>query len=320
MNSPNLQHLNTLLDLNRDQLEGILDLAAAIKREYKASGPSDALKGRTAAMIFEKPSLRTRVTFEAGMVQLGGAAINLDPSQISLGNRESVRDAAYCLSRWVDAIIARTFSHKFVTDLAMHASVPVINALTDLHHPCQALALGQTLMEKRGRLTGLRLVFVGDGNNVANSLAELAAQLGMHFVLACPKGHEQNPEVLRSLEPLFRKTGGSYRVTHDAVDGVSGADCIYTDVWVSMGEEAQAELKKKQFLGFQVNAGLLAAAPEECLVTHCLPAHVDEEITQEVMDSPRCVCFDEAENRLHAQKAVLLTLVAAGNGGKTQGR
>ena len=303
------QHLNTLLDWDRSQLEAVLSLAASIKAEYKARGPNESLRGRTVAMIFEKPSLRTRVTFEAGMVQLGGAAINLDPGQISLGNRESVKDAALCLSRWIDAIVARTYSHKLVTDLAKYASVPVINALTDLHHPCQALALGQTLMEKRGKLGGLRLSFVGDGNNVANSLAELAAHFGMHFTLACPPGYEQNPEVLRSLEPLFRRNGGGYTVTHDAAAAVAKADCIYTDVWVSMGEEAQAEAKKKRFGDFQVNARLLAQSPSECLVTHCLPAHVGEEITQAVMDSPRCVCFDEAENRLHAQKAVLLTLI-----------
>ena len=303
------QHLNTLLDLDRSQLESVLALAAAIKTEYKSMGPSDALKGRTAAMIFEKPSLCTRVTFEAGMVQLGGEAINLDPGQISIGNRESVKDVALCLSRWIDVIVARTFSHKMVTDLAKWATIPVINALTDLHHPCQALALGQTLMEKRGKLSGLRLAFVGDGNNVANSLAELAAHLGMHFVLACPKGYEQNPEVLKTLDPVFKKNGGSYAVTHTASEAVAKADCIYTDVWVSMGEEAQAETKKKQFSGLQVNAELVAKAPADCLVTHCLPAHVGEEITQDVMDSARCVCFDEAENRLHAQKAVLLTVI-----------
>jgi ornithine carbamoyltransferase len=171
------------------------------------------------------------------------------------------------------------------------------------------LALGQTLMEKRGKLEGLKLAFVGDGNNVANSLAELAAHLGMHFILACPKGYEQQAEVLKTLEPVFKKSGGSYTVTNSAAEGVAQADCIYTDVWVSMGEEAQAEQKKKQFEGFQVNSKLLSMAPADCIVTHCLPAHVDEEITQEVMDSPRCVCFDEAENRLHAQKAVLLTLI-----------
>jgi ornithine carbamoyltransferase len=238
------QHLNTLLDWDRSRLEAVLALAASIKVEYKTRGPSEALKGRTLAMIFEKPSLRTRVTFEAGMVQLGGAAINLDPGQISLGNRESVKDAALCLSRWIDAIVARTFSHKLVTDLCKYASVPVINALTDLHHPCQALALGQTLMEKRGKLGGLRLAFVGDGNNVANSLAELAAHLGMHFTLACPVGYEQNPEVLKSLEPLFRKNGGSYAVTQDAAAGVAKADCIYTDVWVSMGKSRRPRRRR----------------------------------------------------------------------------
>jgi ornithine carbamoyltransferase len=309
MNQPKLQHLLTLLDLDRAQVEQLLDLAASVKRELKTKGPNDALKGRTAAMIFEKPSLRTRVTFEVAMVQTGGAAINLDPAQISLGKRESVRDAALSLSRWVDAIVARTFSHTLVADLARHATVPVINALTDLHHPCQALALGQTLAEKHGKLSGLRLAFVGDGNNVANSIAELAAHLGMHFTLACPPGYEQSAAVLAALVPHFRGSGGSYRVTHDAAAAVADADLIYTDVWVSMGEEAQAEGKKRAFAGFQVNAGLLARAPSQCLVSHCLPAHVGEEITEEIMVSPRCVCFEEAENRLHAQKAVLLTLI-----------
>jgi ornithine carbamoyltransferase len=308
------KHLITLLDWDRGLVEAVLAKAAEVKKELKAKGPSsgpfaDALKGRTAAMIFEKPSLRTRVTFEVAMVQTGGAAINLDPAQISLGKRESVKDAAMSLSRWVDAIVARTFSHQLVVDLARHADVPVINALTDLHHPCQALALGQTLMEKRGKLAGLKIVFVGDGNNVANSIAELAGHLGMHFTLACPKGYEQPAEVVRDLEPLFRKSGGRFAMTNDIAAAVKDADCLYTDVWVSMGEEAKAEEKKRHFAGFQINAALLAKAPKDCLVSHCLPAHVDEEITQDVMDSPRCVCFDEAENRLHSQKAVLLTLV-----------
>lgn len=305
----NSKHLVTLSDWNRARIEKVLAMAVAGKQELKAKGPSDALKGRTAAMIFEKPSLRTRVTFEVAMVQTGGAAINLDPRQISLGQRESVRDAAKSLSRWVDAIVARTYSHNLVTDLARHADVPVINALTDLHHPCQALALGQTLLEKFGRLQGLTVVFVGDGNNVANSIAELAGHLGMNFILACPKGYEQPEDVRRAVEPLFKRGGGTYRIVNDAAAAVVRADCIYTDVWVSMGEEAQAEEKKRAFAGFQVNAGLLAKAPEHCLATHCLPAHVGEEITEEIMTSPRCVCFDEAENRLHAQKAVLLHLL-----------
>lgn len=303
------KHLITLSDWDRASVEAVLAKAAQVKRQLKSSGADEALKGRTAAMIFEKPSLRTKVTFEAAMIQSGGAAINLDPAQISIGKRESVKDVAMSLSRWVDAIVARTFSHQLVVDLARHATVPVINALTDQHHPCQALALGQTLMEHRGKLSGLKIVFVGDGNNVANSIAELAGHLGMHFTLACPKGYEQSADVARDLEPLFRKSGGKFVTTHDAMAAVSDADMIYTDVWVSMGEEAKAEEKKRAFAGFQVNAALLAKAPKECLVSHCLPAHVGEEITQEIMDSTRCVCFDEAENRLHSQKAVLLTLV-----------
>ncbi len=304
-----VKNLITLVDGDSTYVENLLALAQEIKKEYKEKGASNALKGRTAAMIFEKPSLRTRVTFEAGMVQLGGAAINLDPSQISLGKRESVSDAAKSLSRWVDAIIARTFSHDLVLELAKYATVPVINALTDLHHPCQALALGQTLLERRGKLKGLKIVFIGDGNNVANSIAELAAQLGMNFVLACPKGYEQSADFIKTLQPLFQKSSGSYAVTNQVREAVVGADCLYTDVWISMGEEAQAEEKKKHFQGFQINKELLALAPAGCLITHCLPAHVGEEITQEVMDLPECMIFDEAENRLHAQKAVLLTLI-----------
>lgn len=303
------KHLITLLEWDRARIERVLDTAMSVKKDLKARGSNEALKGKTAAMIFEKPSLRTRVTFEVAMVQTGGAAINLDPNQISLGKRETVRDAAMSLSRWVDCIVARTFSHSLVTDLAKHATVPVINALTDLHHPCQALALGQTLLERFGKLQGLKVVFVGDGNNVANSIAELAGHLGMHFTLACPKGFEQPESVRKSVEPLFQRNGGRFETVHDAAAAVSDADCIYTDVWVSMGEEAQAESKKKAFAGFQVNGALLAKAPDRCVATHCLPAHVGEEITEEIMSSPRCVCFDEAENRLHAQKAVLLHLL-----------
>jgi ornithine carbamoyltransferase len=311
--NPN-QHLITLSDWDRSRIERVLELAAAVKRDIKARNQAapkygESLKGRTAAMIFEKPSLRTKVTFEVAMVQTGGAAIDLDPKQISLGKRESVRDAAMSLSRWVDVIIARTFSHGLVTELAEHAQVPVINALTDLHHPCQALALGQTLMEKFGRFRGLKIVFVGDGNNVANSIAELAGHLGMHFTLACPKGYEQPEAVRKGLEPLFAGAGTRFETTHDAAGAAQGADLLYTDVWVSMGEEGVAAEKKRHFEGFQINSALLAAAPGHCLVSHCLPAHVGEEITEEIMASPRCVCFDEAENRLHAQKAALLHLL-----------
>jgi ornithine carbamoyltransferase len=231
-----------------------------------------------------------------------------------------VHDAAKSLSRWVDCIVARTFSQGLVDELAHYASVPVINALTDEEHPCQALAFGEMLLERLGKredgtyhegLHGMRAAFIGDGNNVANSLAALAGHCGMHFTLACPEGFEQPAGLIEKVEALCRASGGSYRQVRDPREAVRDADVIYTDVWVSMGEEGQAAEKTARFRGYQVNAELLAAAPDTCVVTHCLPAHPGEEITQEVMDSPRYVAFDEAENRLHAQKAVLLNLIGA---------
>lgn len=308
------RHLLNLLDQPSDFVEELVRDAAKARTEFQQSGPSEALKGRTAALFFEKPSLRTRVTFEVAMTQMGGAAVVLDPASVSLGKRESVQDAARSLSRWVDCIVARTFSQTLVEELARYAGVPVINALTDAEHPCQALAFGEMLLEKRGSLRGSKVAFIGDGNNVANSLAALAGHCGMHFTLACPEGYEQPSLLITGVTDLCRKSGGSYRRVRDPSEAVRDADVIYTDVWISMGEEDQAESKKKSFAGYQVNAALLAAAPGHCLVTHCLPAHLDEEITQEVMDSPRCVCFDEAENRLHAQKAVLLRLVRGAKG------
>lgn len=332
------RHLLTLLDWDAERIGKVLARAASIKRDYKTRGASDLLKGRSIAMIFEKPSLRTRVTFEAGMAQLGGQAMVLSPDQVGLGKRETVEDAAKSLSRWVDAIVARTFSHGLVEELALHSAVPVVNALTDLFHPCQALAFAQSLIERRlgaGRaatafatdaapaaftaeeaaaaLKGAHLVFVGDGNNVANSLAVLAGFLGMDFTLACPEGFEQPAEIVNRVTPLFQRSGGRYRVLRDPKEAARSADVLYTDVWVSMGEEAQEAEKKKAFARYQVNADLLAAAPAHCGITHCLPAHRGEEITAEMMASPRNFCFEEAENRLHAQKAVLLTLLA-GNG------
>lgn len=303
------KHLVTLMEMDAPGVLALLHSAVEAKTRFKREGASQELQGRSAALIFEKPSLRTRVTFEVAMVQLGGSAIYLSPSQIALGKRESVADAAYALSRWVDVIVARTFSHKMVEDLARHSSVPVINALTDLYHPCQALALGQTLLEHKKRLKGLNLVFVGDGNNVANSIAAMAGHLGMNFTLACPRGYEQPEAVQKHIAVLFEKNGTSYRTVHEPVAAVADADLIYTDVWVSMGEEKQEAEKKSHFQAFQVNEELLSKAPKDCLVSHCLPAHRGEEITNAVMESPACVCFDEAENRLHAQKAVLLELL-----------
>jgi ornithine carbamoyltransferase len=303
------RHLLNLVDQPSALVEELVRDAARLRAEFRASGPSGALKGRTAALFFEKPSLRTRVTFEVAMTQTGGATVILDPASVSLGKRESVHDAAKSLSRWVDCIVARTFTQALVDDLARHASVPVINALTDEEHPCQALAFGQMLLERRGSLKDARVAFVGDGNNVANSLAALAGHCGMHFTLACPEGFEMPAPLLKKVDALCRASGGSCRQVRDPAEAVRDADVIYTDVWVSMGEEGQAAEKTKQFRAYQVNAALLAAAPASCVVTHCLPAHPGEEITQDIMDSPRYVAFDEAENRLHAQKAVLLKLI-----------
>ncbi len=308
--SDSSKHLLNLVDQPTALVRRLVDDAVRLRAEFRANGPTDALKGRTAALFFEKPSLRTRVTFEVAMIQTGGAAIVLDPSSVSLGKRETVHDAAKNLSRWVDCIVARTFTQRLVDELAHHASVPVINALTDEEHPCQALAFGEMLHERRGSLEGARVAFVGDGNNVANSLAALAGHCGMHFTLACPESFEQPAPFIEKVEALCRTTGGSYRQVRDPREAVSDADIIYTDVWVSMGEEEHGAEKALLFKDYQVNMELLTAAPEHCVVTHCLPAHPGEEITQEVMDSPRYVAFDEAENRLHAQKAVLLHLLS----------
>jgi ornithine carbamoyltransferase len=311
MNQSIVKHLISLQDLTPETIYSILDTAISTKKKYKQEGSNDLLKGRTVVLIFEKPSLRTKVTFEVAMAHVGGSTINLAPSSISLGKRESVEDVAKNLSLWVDAIIARTFKHDLVTELAKYSNIPVINALTDLFHPCQALAFAQTMLEKTGKLEGSHLTFVGDGNNVANSLALLAALLGMDFTLACPVGYEQPEFLQKILTPIFKKNGGKYQIEHNPETAVLSADVIYTDVWVSMGEEGLSEAKGKHFREYQVNKTLLSKAPKGCLVTHCLPAHRGEEIVDEVMDSDICICFEEAENRLHVQKAVLLHLLNA---------
>ncbi|MFC1584879.1 ornithine carbamoyltransferase [Fibrobacterota bacterium] len=309
MSSGSVKNLISLLDFNSEIISAILKTAIDVKKEYKKNGPINMLQGRTLVLIFEKQSLRTRMTFEVAMAQLGGTAINLEPEQISLGERESVQDAAVNLSLWVDMIVARTFKHDLVVKLAEYASVPVINALTDLFHPCQALAFAQTILETTGKLPGAHLVFVGDGNNVANSLALLSGLSGMDFTLACPPGYEQPVFLQKLLNPIFERSGRKYRIEHNPMKAVSTADVIYTDVWVSMGQEEESEKKTKDFLNYQVNGALMSKAPKGCLVSHCLPAHRGEEIVDEVMDSDVCICFKEAENRLHVQKAVLLYLL-----------
>jgi ornithine carbamoyltransferase len=291
-----------IADLESEDIERILGLAARLKAELRAGRPHPLLAGRTLAMIFEKPSLRTRVTFEVGMVQLGGAAIHLAPGDIRLGERESAGDIARNLERWVDLVMARTFLHQNVADLAAGARVPVINGLSDLHHPCQVLSDCFTLLERRGRIAGLRVAFIGDGNNVVHSWMDAASRLGFEFVLACPPGYEPDATIAA-------EAGRHASLTHDPKEAARGADVVYTDVWTSMGQETEAKARRRAFGPYQVNERLVALARRDALVMHCLPAHRGEEITDAVIDGPQSVVFDQAENRLHVQKAIMLWLL-----------
>jgi ornithine carbamoyltransferase len=270
---------------------------------------AEILKGKALAMIFEKPSLRTRVTFNVGIHQLGGFAIYLSPAEISLGKRESVADVARNLERMVQGVMARTFSHKVVEELAQHAHIPVINGLTDYNHPCQAMADYMTLLEFKREFSGKKLAYVGDGNNVCVSLIHTAARLGVHVAAATPPGYEPNPEVVQWARTHGAETGCKIDVTHDPVAAVTGADAIYTDVWTSMGQEAETAARLNIFRPYQVNEALFAHARPDAIFLHCLPAHRGEEVTDGVMESPRSVVFQQAENRLHAQKAIMLNLM-----------
>ena len=294
----------SLADFTRAELEEILHLAARLKRDLKDGKQAPLLAGKSLAMIFEKPSLRTRVTFEIGMNQLGGTAVNLRHRDIQLGQRESVADIARNLERWVDLIMARTFAHATLVELARHAGVPVINGLSDLLHPCQVLADCFTLIEHRGRLDGMRIAFVGDANNVANSWIDAAATLNFDFILASPPGYEPDAATLQAA----RAAGGRVTITHDAAAAAQGADVLYTDVWTSMGQEREAEKRRHDFAAYQINADLLCRAGAKAVVMHCLPAHRGEEITAEVIDGPQSIVFDQAENRLHTQKAIMVWL------------
>ncbi len=298
--------LISLIDFSTEELQHILDLAAEVKANPRRY--SDALGGRTLFMYFEKPSLRTRVTFEAGMTQLGGHAINYSASEGRIGSRESVEDVARNLDRWVDAAMCRTFSHRMLVDLARFAQVPVINGLTDELHPCQALADYLTLREVKGQVAGKRLVYVGDGNNVAHSLMNGGARLGAHVRVITPEEHPPSSAIVEAARAAAVDSGGSIELSHDPAD-VTGADAVYTDVWASMGQEAEAEQRKARFRRFQVNEALMERAGEDAVFMHCLPAHRGDEVTNGVADSPRSVIFQQAENRLHVQKAVLLLLL-----------
>jgi ornithine carbamoyltransferase len=300
----------SIADLSAVQVRAVIELARVIKSANTDDPYAQEwiLRGKSAALIFEKPSLRTRVTFEVAMYQLGGKAIHLAPSEIQMGTRESVPDVARNLERWVHGIVARTHRHETLLELAENAKVPVINALSDRDHPCQALADLLTLKEHQGDLKGLRLAYLGDGNNVANSLLHACARLGVHMTLGCPEGYEPDSAVLAAAQEEGGKTSAELKVVRDPRDAVQEADAIYTDVWASMGQEAEAAAREPIFRPYQLNAELLAAAREP-LVMHCLPAHRGREITDEVMDGPQSVVFDQAENRLHVQKAILAVLL-----------
>jgi ornithine carbamoyltransferase len=299
--------LLTIAEWKAEQIREVLDLAAHLKREHRAGvSHRDALAGKTLGMIFQKPSLRTRVSFEVGMTQLGGHALYLGPDDIKLGKRETTEDIALNLSRYVDGIMARVFGHDTVEELARFATVPVINGLSDLHHPCQALGDMLTIQEKTGGLRGVTLAFIGDGNNVAHSLIEAAAKLGVAFRIACPPGHEPSEEIVRSA----RAAGGAVEIVHDPREAARGADVLYTDVWASMGQEGEAASRRQAFRGFTVDLKLVETANPGCLVMHCLPAHYGEEITYEASRIEGSALFDQAENRLHAQKGVLALVLS----------
>jgi ornithine carbamoyltransferase len=300
--------LLTGTEWNAAQVRELFRLAAEVKshpERYKS-----ALAGRSFAMIFEKPSLRTRVTFEVGIASMGGVPVYLDHADTHLGDRESIPDVARCLSRWVHGIVARVFSQEALEVLAAHATVPVINALSDLYHPCQTLCDFFTLEEKFGSARGLKLAYVGDGNNVCHSLMIAGARVGANVRIATPAGYEPDPAIVASARLDAATTQGTIELFRAPEEAVAGAQAVYTDVWASMGQESEAEARSAIFAPYQVNATLMSQAAPDAVFLHCLPAHRESEVTDEVIESPRSIVFDEAENRLHVQKAILLTLLS----------
>ncbi len=299
--------LLSLRDLSANEIQSLLDRALEVKA--RPGHYSCALRGKALAMIFEKPSLRTRVSFDAGIHQLGGYSINLTPVEINLGKRESVRDVAKNLERMVQGIMIRTFAHAIAEEMALHAAVPVINGLTDFSHPCQGLADYMTVLEVKGGLKGLKMAYVGDGNNVAHSLIYGGALLGVQLAIATPAGYKPKQEVVDWARSKVKETGGRVEVLQDPAAAVRGADVVYTDVWASMGQEAEAGERKRIFSPYQVDDGLFSLAAPDAIFMHCLPAHRGEEVTDDVIDSPQSVVFHQAENRLHIQKAIMLELM-----------
>jgi ornithine carbamoyltransferase len=311
--------LISIKDLTTKEIDDLFDLTVKLKKNK--SKFNKALTGKTLALIFQKPSNRTRVSFEVGMYQLGGNSIYLSPNEINLGVRETVKDVAKTISRYVDGIVLRTFEHQNCLDMAAAAGVPVINGLSDFSHPCQALAdfftigekfarLSQSSQKAGRRLKGLTLAYVGDGNNVCNSLIFAAARTGMNIAVATPSGYAPDAQVVKESKEVAKETGSQIRITEDPLSAVNGANVVYTDVWASMGQEDEISKRKIIFKDFQINARLLTNAATGVLVMHCLPAHRGEEITDEIMDSKNSVVFDQAENRMHVQKAILIKLLS----------
>jgi ornithine carbamoyltransferase len=292
-------------DWSRDELLRVLDLADDLKRKQQAGEEHRLLPGRTLGMIFQKPSTRTRVSFEVGIYQLGGTGLYLSAGDLQLGRGETIKDTAVVLSRYLDAIMIRTFAQADVEELAAHASIPVINGLTDSSHPCQALADVMTIRERFGRLEGLKVVYLGDGNNVCASLMVACAKLGMDFVAATPASYRPPEEAVR----IARDAGGSVQLTDDPRGAVGAANVLYTDVWTSMGQDAEREQRLRDLAGYGIDAGLVQLASDDAIVLHCLPAHYGEEITEEVLYGPQSAVWDEAENRLHAQKALMALVI-----------
>ncbi len=297
----------TVASLSIEELGKVLDLADELKA---TRGARDDLAGRSIGMIFEKPSTRTRVSFEVGITELGAAAVVLNAGELQLGRGETIEDTARVLSRYLHAVVVRTFAQSRLDALASAGSIPVVNALSDVSHPCQALADLQTIREYKGRLAGLRLAYLGDGNNVTHSLIEAGAMTGMHLAVGCPAGHEPLPDVVAAASAVARRTGATITVTDDPHAAAANADVVYTDVWTSMGQEAQRDERVARFERYRVDAGILQVARPDALVMHCLPAHRGEEIAADVIDGQQSVVFTQAENRLHSQKALLLFLLA----------
>lgn len=301
--------LLTLAEYTPETIKGLLTVATELKNAHLAGEKKDLLKGKILGLIFDKPSTRTRVSFEAGMLQLGGQAIYLNGQDMQLGRGEPISDTAKVLSHYIDAVMIRTFSHNRVEELAEHASIPIINGLTDLYHPCQALADLLTIQEVKGSLTGLKIAYIGDGNNVVHSLMIGAAKMGMNIAVATPIGYEPNEEITNLSKAIAKENGGEVIVTNNPKEAVLESDVIYTDVWTSMGQEAENEQRLKDFKDFQVNEDLVSGAKEDFIFLHCLPAHRGEEVTSGVIDGKQSYVFEQAGNRLHAQKALLVEIL-----------